>query len=76
MKKIVRFTASWCGPCKMIAPVFEKLSHELSALKFAKVNVDDNQDLAQEFGVMGIPCLIVFKKGESAPKARQRCMLS
>ena len=60
----VDFWAPWCGPCKMIAPVFEKLSSELKNVKFAKVNVDENQGLASQIGVLGIPCIIIYKNGE------------
>lgn len=62
---IVDFWASWCGPCKMMGPVFEEISKEYEGkLKFAKVNVEENQDLASENNVMGIPCLIIFNEGK------------
>ena len=66
---IVDFWASWCGPCMNFAPVFEETSKEYSGkLKFAKVNVEENQDLAGEFNVRGIPCLIIFNKGEEVER--------
>ncbi|MBI4146714.1 thioredoxin [Candidatus Woesearchaeota archaeon] len=65
---IVDYWASWCGPCKMIAPVFEKLSQQMPHVKFAKVNVDDHTELAHEQGVMGIPCLIIYKNGEEVTR--------
>lgn len=65
---IVDYYADWCGPCKMIAPVFEKLSHELKQVKFCKLNVDGNTQLAHDQGVMGIPCLIIYKNGEEADR--------
>lgn len=65
---VVDFWAPWCGPCKMIAPAFEKLSHEMKSVKFAKVNVDENTQLAHDQGVMGIPCLIIYKNGEEADR--------
>ena len=64
----VDFWAPWCGPCKMIAPVFEKLSGQMKNVKFAKVNVDENTNLAHEQGVRGIPCIIIYKKGEEVDR--------
>lgn len=62
---IVDFWASWCGPCRMIAPVFEELSSEYSGkVKFAKVNVDENPKIPANYGVRGIPTLIMFKEGK------------
>ena len=62
---LVDFWAEWCGPCKMISPIVEEISSELSGkLKVAKVNVDDAQELAAKFNVMSIPTLLIFKGGE------------
>lgn len=65
---IVDFWAPWCGPCKMIAPVFAKVSESMTHVKFAKVNVDENTPLAHDQGVMGIPCMIVYKNGEEVAR--------
>lgn len=62
---VVDFWAEWCGPCKMLAPLFEKFEKEWgNKVIFAKLNVDENQDLASIYFVTGIPTQIVFYKGE------------
>lgn len=64
---LVDFWASWCGPCKMLAPVVEGIAEKYSdRIKVGKVNVDEQQDLAVRFNIMSIPTLIVFKNGQPA----------
>ena len=64
---LVDFWAEWCGPCKIIAPILEELSTEYEGkLKIAKVDVDSNAEKAGEYGVRGIPTLLIFKSGEPA----------
>jgi len=62
---IVDFWAEWCGPCKQLAPRLEKLSEQYPDVKIVKVDVDDNPDVTQRFGVRSIPTLIFFKEGEN-----------
>ena len=61
---VVDFWASWCGPCMMLAPVMEELDPELPGVKFCKVNVDDEHDLAMEFQIESIPTLLCVKDGK------------
>ena len=61
---LVDFWAPWCGPCRIVGPALEKLSSEYAnKLKLTKLNVDDNQEIAAQFDVRGIPCMIIFNKG-------------
>ncbi len=63
-KVLVDFWAPWCGPCRMQTPILEELSNELQEVTIAKVNVDEEGTLANRFGVMSIPTLILFENGE------------
>ena len=64
---VVDFWAEWCGPCKMIAPSLEEISTEMAGkVKITKLNIDENPDLAAQYGVRSIPTLVLFKGGEPA----------
>ena len=66
---VVDFWAEWCGPCKMMAPVFEKLATEYEdKVGFAKVDVDENQQYAAKYGIRGIPTLLVIRGGEEVDR--------
>ena len=61
---LVDFWASWCGPCKMLGPVISEIAEERSDIKVGKVNVDEEEELATQFGVMSIPFVALFKNGQ------------
>ncbi len=63
---LIDFWASWCGPCRMLSPVVDQIADENPDIKVGKVNVDDEPELAGQFGVMSIPTLLVFKDGKLA----------
>ena len=63
---LVDFNAEWCGPCKMLAPIIEELSE---TYKVGSVNVDENEELAKKFGIMSIPCLIIFENGKEIKRS-------
>jgi thioredoxin 1 len=66
---VVDFWAEWCGPCKMIAPALEEIAGALgSKVKIVKLNVDENPQTAQKYGIMSIPTLMVFKDGKEASR--------
>lgn len=68
-KVLLDFWATWCGPCRMVAPILEEIAQERTDIIVGKVNVDEEMDLALEFGVSSIPTLVVLKEGETLAKS-------
>jgi len=66
---LVDFWATWCGPCRMLAPVLEEVAEERQDVTVCKVDVDEERELALEYGISSIPTLLVFKKGEVVKKS-------
>ena len=66
---VADFNANWCGPCRMLRPILDELSEKDSKTKFVSINVDDNQELAKKYGVLSIPCLILFKEGKEVDRS-------
>ena len=66
-KVVVDFYATWCGPCKMFGPVFEKVSNE-SSITFIKIDVDAHEDIARKYGIMSIPTVVLLNNGEVEKK--------
>ena len=79
---LLDFYATWCGPCRMVSPIVDEIAEERTDVMVGKINVDEEPELAQEFGVMSIPTLVVLKNGAeanrrvgAAPKAQILAML-
>ncbi|MDD3064444.1 MAG: thioredoxin [Massilibacteroides sp.] len=66
---LIDFWASWCGPCKMLSPVVDEIAEETTDVKVGKVNVDEQPELARQFGVMSIPTLVLIKDGKVAEQS-------
>ena len=67
---LMDFWAPWCGPCRMVVPLVEEIAEERSDIKVVKINVDEEQELAMQFGVMNIPTLVVMKIGRASCRER------
>ena len=67
-KVLVDFYANWCGPCKMLRPILESVANKTKA-NIVSVNVDDSENLARKYGIMSIPCLILFKDGKEISRS-------
>lgn len=68
-KVLVDFNADWCGPCRMLRPVLDELAQSNDKVKIVSVNIDSNENLAKEYGVMSIPCLVLFEKGKEIDRS-------
>lgn len=62
---LIDFWAAWCGPCKMMSPVIDQLAEDHPEIKVAKINIDEEMELAQKYGVMSIPTVVLFKEGQA-----------
>ena len=63
------FNADWCGPCKMLKPIVDEISNERSDIKVVSINIDDEDELAEEYEVFSIPCVVVFKDGKEIARS-------
>lgn len=66
---LIDFWAEWCGPCRMVSPVIDEIAEENDDIKVCKINVDNEPELAQAFGIMSIPTLVIMKNGKVVNKA-------
>ena len=66
---LLDFFANWCGPCKMLAPILEEIAAETDEFKIGKINVDDEAELAREFGITSIPTLVVMENGKEVRRS-------
>lgn len=66
---VVDFSAVWCGPCQMLAPIFDELSEEMSDVAFYNIDSDENMELAMKYGIQSIPSLLIMKNGDVAARS-------
>ena len=66
---LIDFNANWCGPCRMLRPILDEVSKERDDVKIVSVNIDDEEDLARNYGVMSIPCLVLINSGKEVKRS-------
>jgi thioredoxin len=68
MKKVIKFHAAWCGPCRMYAPAFDRVASNHSDIAFQSVDIDENPQFAEEYGVRGVPTTVMIKDGKEVDR--------
>ena len=68
-KVLVDFNADWCGPCRMLRPIIEKVAEDRDDVKFVSINIDDEDELAEKYNVSSIPCLVLFDDGKETKRS-------
>ncbi len=68
-KVLVDFNADWCGPCKMLRPTIDEIAESNDSVKIVSINIDDEDELAEQYGVFSIPCLVLFDKGKEVNRS-------
>ncbi len=68
-KVLIDFYATWCGPCQVLSPIIEEVASETSDIKFVKIDIDENEELAEEYGVVYIPTLVVIENGKETKRS-------
>lgn len=68
-KVLIDFNANWCGPCRMLRPILEEVAKESDDVKIASINIDDEEELSEEYNVSSIPCLVLFDKGKEVNRS-------
>ena len=68
-KVVIDFNADWCGPCRMLSPILEEVAKEKNTVKIVSINVDEEEDLAREYNVFSIPCLVVIENGKETKRS-------
>ncbi|MCL4383470.1 thioredoxin [Candidatus Marsarchaeota archaeon] len=68
---VIDFWAEWCGPCRMFSPIFDELSEDYKDVKFMKLNVDNNEEIARRYNIMSIPTTMIFKDGDRCSTKKQ-----
>ena len=72
-KTLIKFESTWCGPCKMLSPILDRIAKDNSSINFGKVDIDESSDLASEYKIMSVPTLVLFENGKEVNRLVGMC---